>query len=479
MGDRREAFAARRELMGYTQESLATAVGVEFSTVGRWERGDLTPQPYRRPRIAKALGLTLEELGTLLTPTSSWRTTAPPSTSTSAQAADANDDAGGRLDTHATTHDVFQVPRETTASRVRGSPLGREAAPVQPDLAETDDMNRRDLLRLFSMTSALLALPAVEPALDDADRVAAAARTGAVDSAVAADFSQLNTHLWRVYALAPTKSQVLPLVRAQLDVLTEGLRRPQTPAIRQRLCELSADLFQLAGEIFFDGDRYTDAAHCYTLAATASKEANTPDLWACALTRHAFIAVYERRFAEAAPVLELAADLARRGDPALSTRHWIAAVQAETFAGLGNLDTCQRALDIAAEVQHLRGPVHNGGWLRFDGSRLAEERGTCYVTLGRPDLAEAALTDALAGTLTARRKAGVFTDLAMIGVHRRDPDQVVTYANAVLATARQTGSGVVVHRLRGLQPHLAPLLADQQIQQLDAEINSLIGTHAA
>ena len=36
-------------------------------------------------------------------------------------------------------------------------------------------------------------------------------------------------------------------------------------------------------------------------------------------------------------MLELAAALARRGDPALSTRHWVAAVQAETFAGLSGL----------------------------------------------------------------------------------------------------------------------------------------------
>ncbi|GAA1291487.1 hypothetical protein GCM10009634_43820 [Saccharothrix xinjiangensis] len=70
MGDRRDSFIARRELMGHTQESLADAVGVEFSTVGRWERGGLTPQPYRRPRIAKALGLTLEELNALLVPAS-------------------------------------------------------------------------------------------------------------------------------------------------------------------------------------------------------------------------------------------------------------------------------------------------------------------------------------------------------------------------------------------------------------------------
>jgi transcriptional regulator with XRE-family HTH domain len=66
MGDRREAFAARRELMGYTQEALADAVGVEFSTVGRWERGVLTPQSWRRSRIAEALAVSLDELDVLL-----------------------------------------------------------------------------------------------------------------------------------------------------------------------------------------------------------------------------------------------------------------------------------------------------------------------------------------------------------------------------------------------------------------------------
>jgi len=66
---------------------------------------------------------------------------------------------------------------------------------------------------------------------------------------------------------------VLPLVHNQLDVLSDGLRQPHGQAIRRRLCVLAANLFQLAGEIFFDGNRYTDAAHCYALAAMAGKEA--------------------------------------------------------------------------------------------------------------------------------------------------------------------------------------------------------------
>lgn len=48
--------------MGFTQEGFAATFGVEFSTVGRWERGELTPAPHRRARIAAALRVGLEEL---------------------------------------------------------------------------------------------------------------------------------------------------------------------------------------------------------------------------------------------------------------------------------------------------------------------------------------------------------------------------------------------------------------------------------
>ena len=53
-----------------------------------------------------------------------------------------------------------------------------------------------------------------------------------------------------------------------------------------------------------------------------------------------------------------------------------------------------------------------GGWLRFDGSHLAEERGTCYLALGRADLAEAALTEALGQSVSLRRRGSLLTDLA-------------------------------------------------------------------
>lgn len=127
----------------------------------------------------------------------------------------------------------------------------------------------------------------------------------------------------------------------------------------------------------------------------ASREAQSYDLWACALVQHAYVGMAARQHKEAAGVLSAAERIANQGDSALSTRHWVASVQAEAYAGTGQLTSCERALGEAEKVADHSGAATTSGWLRFDGSRLAEERGARYVELGRLDLAEAALTHAL------------------------------------------------------------------------------------
>lgn len=63
---RRGALARRRREVCKTQEGLAMEVGVQRSTVARWESGDTTPSLWARPRIANALGVTLDLLDDLL-----------------------------------------------------------------------------------------------------------------------------------------------------------------------------------------------------------------------------------------------------------------------------------------------------------------------------------------------------------------------------------------------------------------------------
>jgi transcriptional regulator with XRE-family HTH domain len=63
---RRQRLAARRRAAGFSQEQLADHLGVERSTVIRWESGETAPQPWLRPKIARALLVSIEQLDELL-----------------------------------------------------------------------------------------------------------------------------------------------------------------------------------------------------------------------------------------------------------------------------------------------------------------------------------------------------------------------------------------------------------------------------
>jgi transcriptional regulator with XRE-family HTH domain len=64
---RREELVAGRKRAGKSQEQVAHAVDVDRTTVGKWERGESTPQPHQRPAYADALKISLHELDQMLT----------------------------------------------------------------------------------------------------------------------------------------------------------------------------------------------------------------------------------------------------------------------------------------------------------------------------------------------------------------------------------------------------------------------------
>ncbi|MGW1956676.1 helix-turn-helix transcriptional regulator [Streptomyces sp. NPDC001920] len=326
---------------------------------------------------------------------------------------------------------------------------------------DPDEMIRREFLHLMAVSGVVAAIPTVEV---DAQEQGAT------------DFDRMNGHLWQVYQLARAKHSVYPVVQSQLTALNDALRNGQATA--GSLCIAAGDLFQLAGELAFDSNRHHDAAASYSLAASASKEAGAYDLWACALIRTAYVDLSERRYRQAAETLGAARRVAMRGDSSLATKHWAAAVQAEAFAWLGDFDACEEAMDEAEKVADLRGQVSTGGWLRFDGSRLAEERGARYLQLNRLGLAETALKDALklaplAAGQSFRRRGAVLVDLAAIGAKRKDPEQVIEYGLEAVHLARTSGSGYVARRLQTLTAKLGSFGRDGRIAELRAEIGTL------
>jgi transcriptional regulator with XRE-family HTH domain len=63
---RRTRLARARKTAGLTQEELAYRVGVDRSTIGRWEAGETDPQPWLRPKLTRCLGITPARLDALL-----------------------------------------------------------------------------------------------------------------------------------------------------------------------------------------------------------------------------------------------------------------------------------------------------------------------------------------------------------------------------------------------------------------------------
>ncbi|MGW0434020.1 helix-turn-helix domain-containing protein [Micromonospora sp. NPDC003197] len=63
---RRQSLAQRRKAVGHTQESLADRLGVDRTTVVRWERAESEPQPWVRRGLAQELQVSVDELAQLL-----------------------------------------------------------------------------------------------------------------------------------------------------------------------------------------------------------------------------------------------------------------------------------------------------------------------------------------------------------------------------------------------------------------------------
>ncbi len=134
-----------------------------------------------------------------------------------------------------------------------------------------------------------------------------------------------------------------------------------------------------------------------------------------------------------------------------TVRSWLATVEAQALAAMGDAKACLRTLDRAEVAIGQTRPEEDPAWMyRFDRIRFAAVAGCCYRRLGELATAERMLGDALAalGPWCTRRRAEVLLELAYVKADQRDIDRAGGLAAESLAAALEAGSVAGVDRVR-------------------------------
>src|SRR5215469_10573748 len=133
---KRDRLAGRRKALGLTQEALAELLDVDRSTVARWERGEASPLPWIRPKLATALRVSADQFEELLARYGARSAPIGSGTASPGARADAGDGAPGTVATpaqqrlnKAARELATAVARQWTAEAVMRS-LGRPE-PIQ------------------------------------------------------------------------------------------------------------------------------------------------------------------------------------------------------------------------------------------------------------------------------------------------------------------------------------------------------------
>lgn len=333
------------------------------------------------------------------------------------------------------------------------------------------DQLRRDLLHLLG--TAGVTLPFSELAFGWRQMRKFVAKSSQLDVEIVHSLEMVNKYLWDLYKTVTPKSLALDGVLGQIKTLLHFLRETQAASSYRKLSALTSEMSQLAGEIFFDCQDHHSAATCYAFSATAAKDAEDYDLWACALVRYAFLPIYNAQYQSALPYVQEAQRLAQKGVGGFTTRYWVAAVEAEVLSGIGDLLGCQKALAKAQETPRKGG--FSPPWLRFEAPRLPALQGACFTRLHHPRQAIPALAEALAQQTfqtSSRRRGLVLIDRAAAEFQLKEIEQSCKSLQEVLEMISCNPSNFLRREIYKKRLELEPFADTTPVKQLDEHIHS-------
>ncbi|MEV6621285.1 helix-turn-helix transcriptional regulator [Amycolatopsis sp. NPDC051106] len=448
IGGRQTGLIRARKAAIYTQESLAHALNMDTKTVGTWERGEAEPVPYKRPKLAKLLGISLAKLEELLAegtagvpaePAAAVEPAAPspPPSSTP---------RGGLLLPVMVNGRPVLVPLDAaTAAASEFGPLlpsalvaGDETRFPAAQAAEWDTMSPLSRRSLLTAGLAASALPAL--GLDELQRVAEAMADARryFDGPVLDYFSrQLAACKTDDGTLGPAKT--LPLVLGVVGAIEECARDVK-PNIRPDLLKLGAEGAEFAGWLYRDVRDFGRTLFWYDRAIEWAQEAGDPAMQGYVLLKKAQLAFDER---EPLRMLTLA-QAVRRGPWSLPTRVQAESVQQEARAEVmlgATADAVAPKLDRARQLLGTRDDGASTLGAHYNDTLLTMQTAICYTEAGAPRRAVELYDESLMEDRFSPRDYGFFLSLwagslALAG----EPDEAARTGVESAARADSTSS---------------------------------------
>ena len=417
MATRRTGLAQRRRAVGLSQDALADRLGVDRTTVSRWERGATEPQLALRSRLANLLDITLDELNGLLAIARSTEPVHPPGEADHARPAEpsASQPSPSPFDDHALIDD--------TANGLRAA-LSTAKDPV----------HRRALLRLATTLGMLGASP------DLLGRLVEQGRAGPVDAELAEALATVTAGYAALAMHVPPADYVGP-VSAHQRRIEASLERLMSPAHRRLLLRTGGETAALVGWFANSAGRDGDADASYEHARVFAREADDRLLEAniCGLQASLHSRIVRGDIAHSARSARLL-DIALALAPASGhrTRRWLAATRAFEHAAAGEQERFAALSAAAADEPDPVTPAASGFFTTsaffasWNADFVGKYHGLGLLALDRPAGAVRALLGALQATGENVSRGTLLADLTAAHGARGDVELACAYAHQAL-----------------------------------------------
>jgi transcriptional regulator with XRE-family HTH domain len=211
----------------------------------------------------------------------------------------------------------------------------------------------------------------------------------------------------------------------------------------KRIARILSQHYQLAGILARDDFKYSRAKKYLRDALVFAKDAQSPDLIATSVARHALVLLRQERKDDALFIYYEAIDLAKNAQSVV--RGYIHSGLAEALARKGLRDDCYRMLDVAEKLFHQAGNVSSEddlAFVRLTIQPFQDKRGECYVLSGQPwkGIEYLQLAEKLLDRNSPRNHCRLLLQQAEAFFAAGEPDICVEYAIEGLQVARTLGS---------------------------------------